>query len=202
VTPPFDIVDNVHFSVGRSILLPLPYSGKQRQSARTAGKMVRRRVIAIIGSGSELEPAVSNARELGRRIAENGWVLISGGRDAGVMKAANEGAKQAKDSLTIGILPNREAKISDAVDVAIVTDTGQARNNIIVLTADVVIACGVDGAGTASEVSLAIKNGNHVVLLDVSDEAKQFFARIGDGRVHIADSAQQAIEITERLITS
>ena len=164
--------------------------------------MVRRRVIAIIGSGSELEPAVSNARELGRRIAENGWVLISGGRDAGVMKAANEGAKQAKDSLTIGILPNREAKISDAVDVAIVTDTGQARNNIIVLTADVVIACGVDGAGTASEVSLAIKNGNHVVLLDVSDEAKQFFARIGDGRVHIADSAQQAIEITERLITS
>jgi len=164
--------------------------------------MVRRRVIAIIGSGSELEPAVSNARELGRRIAENGWVLISGGRDAGVMKAANEGAKQAKDSLTIGILPNREAKISDAVDVAIVTDTGQARNNIIVLTADVVIACGVDGAGTASEVSLAIKNGNHVVLLDVSDEAKQFFARIGDGRVHIAGSAQQAIEITERLITS
>ena len=164
--------------------------------------MVRRHVIAIIGSGSDNEPALSNARELGRLIAENGWVLISGGRDAGVMKAASEGAKQAKDSLTIGILPNWDAKISDAVDVAIVTDTGHARNNIIVLTADVVIACGVEGAGTASEVSLAIKNGNHVVLLDVGDEAKHFFTRIGGGRVHPADTVQQAMEMTEGLISS
>ena len=164
--------------------------------------MVRRHVIAIIGSGSDNEPALSNARELGRLIAENGWVLISGGRDAGVMKAASEGAKQAKDSLTIGILPNRDAKISLAVDVAILTDTGHARNNIIVLTADVVIACGVEGAGTASEVSLAIKNGKHVVLVDVCDEAKQFFTRIGGGRVHPADTVLQAMEITEGLISS
>jgi predicted Rossmann-fold nucleotide-binding protein len=42
--------------------------------------MRRTPIIAIIGSGSEIEPAVSNARELGRSIAENGWVLITGGR--------------------------------------------------------------------------------------------------------------------------
>jgi len=59
--------------------------------------MARRPVIAIIGSGDDLETAVSIARELGKRIAENGWVVITGGRNAGVMKAANEGAKEIEE---------------------------------------------------------------------------------------------------------
>ena len=162
--------------------------------------MARKPVIAIIGSGSDIEPAVSNARELGRLVAESNWVLIHGGRDAGVMKAASEGAKEATNGLTIGILPDRNAGISDGVDVAIVTETGQARNNIIVLSADVVIACGVDGAGTSSEVSLAIKNGKHVILLGVNEEAKKFFATIGDGKIHLANSATVAVKIAQELV--
>ena len=154
----------------------------------------RKLIVAIIGAGRDTEPAISNAHELGRLIAENGWVLITGGRDAGVMKAANEGAKEA-NGLTIGILPNAEADVSPAVDVAIITDTGQARNNIIVLSADVVVACGVEGAGTASEVALALKNGKHVVLLGASKEAKQFFAGIAEGSIHIAESPEVAIRI-------
>jgi uncharacterized protein (TIGR00725 family) len=163
--------------------------------------MPRKPVIAVIGAGRELEPAVSNARELGRLIAERGWVLITGGRNAGVMRAANEGAKSAKDSLTIGILPNRDEEISAAVDVAIVTDTGEARNNIIALSADVVIACGVDGAGTASEVSLAIKNGKQVILLAASDAAKEFFKGIGDDQIHLAESESEAIDLADDLMS-
>lgn len=163
---------------------------------------MRKPVIAIIGTGRENEPAVSNARELGRLIAENGWVLITGGRDAGVMKAANEGAREAKDSLTIGILPERDAEISPAVDVAIVTDTGEARNNIIVLSADAVIACGVEGAGTASEVALALKNGKHVILLGENEAAREFFTGIGKNRIHRAESPEDAIQIARKLIGS
>src|SRR5438034_5274075 len=155
--------------------------------------MPRKPVVAIIGAGRETEPAVSNARELGRLVAENGWVLVTGGRDSGVMNAANKGAKQAKDSLTIGILPNRDVDISPAVDVAIITDTGEARNNIIVVSADVVIACGVEGAGTASEVALALKNGKHVILLGGNEVAKAFFTGIGGHRIHIVESPEAAI---------
>ena len=162
--------------------------------------MSRRPVIAIVGAGRDVEPAVSNARDLGRIIGEQGWVLITGGRDCGVMNAANEGAKQAKASLTIGILPNRDADASQHVDVAIVTETGQARNNIIVLSADVVVACGVDGAGTASEVSLAIKNGKHVILLGVNEDAKRFFAAIGREHVHVVGAPEDAIKIAKLLI--
>ena len=154
--------------------------------------------IAVVGSGRDLEPAISNARELGRLIGEKGGVLITGGRDAGVMKAANEGAKQVNGSLTIGILPDPEVAASPDVDVAIITDTGQARNNIIVLSADVVVACGVDGAGTASEIALAIKHGKQVILLAVSESARTFFSGIGGDGVHFADSPGEAIEIAER----
>ena len=162
--------------------------------------MGRKPVIAIVGAGREIEPAVSSALELGRLVADNGWVLITGARNAGVMKAANDGAKEAKDSLTIGILPYSDADVSSSVDVAIVTDAGQARNNIIVLSADVVIACGVDGAGTASEVALAIKNGKPVILLSVDDQANDFFSGIGRGRVKIAGSPKEAIEIARVLL--
>ena len=157
--------------------------------------MSRKTLIAVVGAGWETEPAMSNARELGRLIAENGWVLITGGRDAGVMKAANEGAKEAKDGLTIGILPNAEVDVSPAVDVAIITDMGQARNNIIVLSADVVVACGVEGAGTASEVALALKNGKQLILLGANKEAKRFFSGIGEGSIHIAETPEAAIRI-------
>src|SRR5688572_24378440 len=102
--------------------------------------MARIPLIAVVGSGREIEAAVANARELGKLIAENGWVLITGGRNAGVMKAANEGAKQVDGSMTVGILPSPNVEVSPGVDVAIITDVGQARNNIIILSADVVVA--------------------------------------------------------------
>ena len=121
------------------------------------GGMGRKLSIAVIGIGQEIEPSISRARELGRLIAEKGWILITGGRDAGVMKAANGGSAKDAGGLTIGILPDRETEISPAVDVAIITDMGEARNNIIVLSADVVVACGVDDPGTASEVALGIE---------------------------------------------
>src|SRR2546423_14884747 len=96
--------------------------------------------IAITGSSRAGEPNISNARNLGRLIAERGRVLITGGRNAGVMKAANEGARQIEDSLTIGILPDGETAVCPAVDVPIITDMGEARHNVIVRSADVIIA--------------------------------------------------------------
>jgi len=162
--------------------------------------MPRKPVIAVVGTGRDVEPAVSNARKLGHLIAENGWVLITGGRNAGVMKATNEGAKEIEGSLTIGILPNREAEVSRAVDVAIITDTGEARNNIIVLSADVVVACGIDGAGTASEVSLATKNGKNVVLVSANDDAAQFFTGIVKDQIHLAATPDEAISHVKNLL--
>ena len=116
------------------------------------------------------------------------------------MRAANEGAKSAKEGLTIGILPYRDSDVSPAVDVAVFTDTGQARNNMIVLSADVVVACGMEGAGTASEVALALKNGKPVVLMAAGDIAEAFFSEIGKGTVRVATTPDEALSIVTNLV--
>jgi uncharacterized protein (TIGR00725 family) len=161
--------------------------------------MARKQVIAIIGTGREVEPAMTNAREVGCLIAASGRIVITGGRNAGVMKAANEGANEVS-GLTIGILPKRETEVSPAVDVAIFTDTGEARNNIIVLSADAVVACGVDDPGTASEVALALKAGKPVVLLAADTAATAFFVGISGENVHVAESPGDALELLENIL--
>jgi uncharacterized protein (TIGR00725 family) len=156
--------------------------------------MARRPLIAVVGSGKDGIPAVGIARQLGERIAAEGWIVLSGGRNSGVMQAVNEGAKEV-GGLCIGLLPNREAEISPDVDVAIITDLGNARNNLIALSCDVLIAVGVEGAGTASEVALAIKNKKKVILIGPEAAAKAFFKGIGGQRVFVAASAEEAVNL-------
>ncbi len=142
---------------------------------------------------------IENAYQLGKLIAENGWVLLTGGRKAGVMEAASQGAKAA-NGLTVGILPDRDPQnVSDAVDIAIVTDLGNARNNINVLSSDIVIACGM-GLGTASEVALALKNGKKVILLGQNSKTKAFFRSLSSDKLFIADNPQQAIALVKQEI--
>ena len=140
-----------------------------------------------------------NAYELGKLIAQEGWVLLTGGRNAGVMNAANRGAKAA-NGLTIGILPTADGSgVSEAVDIAIITDMGNARNNINVLSSDVVIACGM-GTGTASEVALALKANKAVVLLSDHQESQVFFTSLSSSMVFVAETPGAAIAIAKDLI--
>ncbi len=161
---------------------------------------MRKIVIGVMGPGiGATESDQQNAYELGKLIAQEGWVLLTGGRNAGVMNAANMGAKAA-NGLTIGILPTADdSGISDAVDIAIITDMGNARNNINVLSSNVVIACGM-GAGTASEVALALKANKPVVLLSDHQESQVFFTSLSSSRVFVAETPVDAIAIAKDLI--
>lgn len=96
-------------------------------------------------------------------IARRQAILICGGM-GGVMEAAAAGAKEA-GGITIGILPGNSASAANPyIDIPIVTDIGNARNVINVLTSQAIIA--VHGAyGTLSEIALALKCGTPVVGL-------------------------------------
>lgn len=157
-------------------------------------------IIGVMGPGSTASSAdLTNAYQLGEFIAQQGWVLLTGGRKAGVMDAASQGAKAA-GGLTVGILPGNSAKsVSEAVDLAIVTGIGEARNNINVLTSDVVIACGI-GLGTASEIALALKKDKKVILLSQHQESQQFFLSLAPEQVLIADSPQEAIALAKTIL--
>jgi uncharacterized protein (TIGR00725 family) len=162
-------------------------------------RSTRRPVIGVMGAGEADRVTLRAAGRLGRLLAEAGWIVLSGGRPAGVMDAVSAGAKEVSGSLTIGILPSGpDGPVSAHVDVAVFTDMGHGRNVINVLTSDVVVACGIGGSGTASEVALALKAGRPTVLLAPSPEAASFFHGLaGDGGLHEAPTPEAVLALIE-----
>lgn len=137
------------------------------------------------------------AFKLGKLIAQEGWILLSGGRNKGIMDAVSKGAK-ADNGLTIGILPFKDNNhTSEAVDIAILTGMGSARNIINILSSDVIIACGM-GAGTASEIALAIKADKKIILLNAGQEGEKFFKNLAEKNIFTASSSKEAIAIIKR----
>jgi uncharacterized protein (TIGR00725 family) len=115
------------------------------------------------------------------------------------MEAACAGAKSVPGSLTIGILPSGpEGPVSAFVDVAVFTGLGEARNAVNVLSSDVVVACGVEGSGTASEVALALKTGRPTVLLAPTAVAAAFFGALApQGELPAVDSPEEVVALVE-----
>lgn len=150
-------------------------------------------MIGVMGPGEQATEAdCQQAFELGRQIALAGWIVLTGGRNSGVMDAASRGAKSA-NGWTVGILPSNDRQdLSAAIDIPILTGMGNARNVINVLSSRVVVACGM-GAGTASEVALALKSRKPVILLNSPVESQQFFYRLAPDRVQTAATVEQAI---------
>lgn len=158
-------------------------------------------LIGVIGAGEKADPAsMELAEALGRRIAEQGWVLVTGGRNVGIMEAANRGAKQVDGSITVGILPFQNSQASQFVDIPIVTDMGNARNNVIVLSSQVVITCGDGGPGTVSEIALALKSQKPVILLGTRPEFAHFFQNLGKEHILFASSPEHAIQLVKQKI--
>jgi uncharacterized protein (TIGR00725 family) len=125
-----------------------------------------RTVIGVMGSGEDGDAMLlAQARELGAAIAGQGWVLLNGGRGSGVMDASAQGAAEA-GGLVVGVLPDTDLhRASSHLSVAIRTGMGDGRNVVNVLSSDVVIAMR-GGAGTLSEIALALGAGRTVVVLD------------------------------------
>ena len=84
------------------------------------------------------------------------------------MEAACRGAR-SRAGLTVGLLPSDDREDANGwVTLAIPTGLGEARNALIVRSADAVIAIG-GGWGTLSEIAFARKRGLVVIGLGTWD---------------------------------
>jgi len=113
-----------------------------------------RKLIGVIGASQPPEELLPIAERVGEEIARRGGILICGGM-GGIMEWACKGAK-SKGGLTVGILPTMTRDSANPyVDIPIVTGIGYARNIIVVLSSQAVIAIG--GAyGTLTELAFAL----------------------------------------------
>ena len=123
-----------------------------------------KKFIAVIGSGDCSPEEAELAEGVGRELAKNNAILICGGL-GGVMAAACKGAS-SEGGATIGILPGDIRQMANPyVQIPIITGMGQARNVIVVKSAQAVIAIG-GSFGTLSEISHARQNNIPVIGLN------------------------------------
>jgi uncharacterized protein (TIGR00725 family) len=146
---------------------------------------MRRPIVGVMGSG-ECEHA-GTAEPLGRFLAGEGVHLLTGG-GRGVMAAVARAflAVQPRAGLSIGVLPShpddparpREGYPNPFVELPIRThlprsgtegESERSRNHVNVLTADAVLVL-PGGAGTASEVRLALRYGRPIAAVQWSDD--------------------------------
>lgn len=109
--------------------------------------------VSVIGGSRVDESTAERARTVGRLLAERGHVVVCGGL-GGVMVSVCAGAHDAGGE-TVGILPTADrGDANEYVDTAVATGLGHARNALVVMNGDAVIA--IDGgAGTLSELGFA-----------------------------------------------
>ena len=121
----------------------------------------------MIGGSAPAPRHLRQAEEMGRRIAESGFVLVNGGLK-GVMEASARGAK-AGGGWVVGILPGKSpAEANSFTDVAIATGLGYLRNALVVLNSDVLVA--IDGSyGTLSEIAYTQIYGKKVFGIETWD---------------------------------
>lgn len=145
--------------------------------------------VSVVGGGQVDDATAEVAHEVGRLLGEADHELVCGGL-GGVMAAACRGARAA-DGHTIGILPGADrGAANESVETAIATGMGNARNALVVLNGDAVVA--IDGAtGTLSEIALALDAGLPVAGLDTHDVAG----------VEAVDTPAAAVDYVERALS-
>jgi len=158
---------------------------------------IKTRLIAVIGGSQCSSQEARLAEEVGCELAKRGATLVCGGL-GGVMEAACKGAS-SEDGVTIGILPGSSRQAANSyVQIPIVTNLGEARNVVIVKSAEAVIAIG-GGYGTLSEIGHALRNGVPVVGLNT-----WLLSRNGqaDNSIIPAQNPTEAVDIALSLATN
>jgi len=159
--------------------------------------MEKKRFIAVIGGGRCSRGEAKLAEEVGRQLARRGAILVCGGL-GGIMEAACRGAS-LEGGTTVGILPGDDSRAANPyVQIPIVTGLGEARNVIVVKSAQAVIAIG-GSYGTLSEISYALKSGIPVIGLNtwaLSRNGRE------DKSIIPAQSPTEAVDKALDLVTS
>jgi uncharacterized protein (TIGR00725 family) len=170
---------------------------------------MKRKIVGIMGpGGNATDQEIELAKIMGKLIAQEGWVTLTGGGAGGVMNAALQGAKSFdSDALTIGILSDRGGSASLHAEIRIPTGMGEGRNYLNVSTSEFIIICCDDlgkSPGTMIELILTLKHKKPLIMLhspeDNNDRKNMYhsilnlFSMYKHEKQIITDNPEKALE--------
>lgn len=164
----------------------------------------RPHLIAVIGHASHAEEIhLKTAYEVGKEIAKSGAILLCGGNPDGVPDSAARGAHDA-GGITVGISPGVDYKSSSQhLTIPIHTGMGFARNQILGLSADALIAIG-GGVGTLTEMAYSYAYKKPVIVIEgLGGIPEQYIGKYLDEKKTIkvlgAKTSKEAVELALKL---
>ena len=153
--------------------------------------------VSVIGGGRITDEQDTRAEAVGRELGERGHTVVCGGL-RGTMEAVCRGAKTVGGE-TIGILPTADRDDANPfVDIAIATGMGHARNAMVPLNGDGVLAL-AGGPGTLSEIGFALVYDRPVIRL----ESQTIAGLEGDDvpGVECVETPAEAVETLEAAVS-
>lgn len=174
--------------------------------------------IAVFCSANELEEKYTiPAREFAQLIAENGYHLVWGGSDSGLMKVIAE-AVQAGGGKTVGISMEilRAKARKDATEMIIAKNLGERKATMLKRSDAIVVLVG--GLGTLDELTEILELKKHklhnkpIVILNTENfyeglkvqlqkmKDDGFLTRPLDELIYFADQPQEAIDYIYKIL--
>ena len=178
------------------------------------GRSSKKYQIGIIGSAGNDDyngaqgasgSMMAEAEKIGRLLAENDAVVVTGGK-SGIMEAGAKGAKEAGGQ-TIGVIKGTKRFMSNAfTDIEVISGMeGDGFDELLLVNmCDALIVIG-GGAGTLEEIAIAYRNRKPIIALTTqAGWAKELADRFLDSRntirIESADSAEEAVDKALRLL--
>jgi len=145
--------------------------------------------IGVMGSWRKGLPKWSYdlAEEVGRQIAQKGYILLSGG-STGVMEYAMKGCKSA-NGVNVGIIPASDFRkypyLGEHLDIKISTGMDESgRIPLLINCCDGVVAIG-GGIGTLTEICHAYHQGKPVVVMKNSGNVSNQLSSLLDSEGYL-----------------
>lgn len=171
----------------------------------------RRGAVAVFCSASEVAPKyINHAQQFGRLLAQNGFEMVYGGTDEGLMKVMAD-VIQSEGSRVIGItIPRFHPRSRKNADEIILAENLRERK-VKMLDKCVAVAGLPGGIGTLDELTEVMElrrqevHGKPIVLLNTDGfydglkmqlermHSERFFAHTIDSVIHFADTPEDAM---------
>jgi uncharacterized protein (TIGR00725 family) len=149
--------------------------------------------VTVSGPRHCTEQDKANAHHIGELLAQRGAIVLCGGRQLGVMGAVAAGVRSA-NGICVGVLPGASDEgASPDLTVAIPSDLGEARNNVLIQGCHALIVVG-GSWGTLSELALGMRRGGIPVIVIGGWQLSTADGRPVDGP-HVANTPEEAVNM-------